>query len=279
MAVLVRYAEIGIKGKNRDKFEHALVAGIEHCLRRHNVKFSRVRRMYGRIFIETDDLCLCLKHVFGIASFSPAISVGRTMEDAFTASNPLVAKLSEKDSFRVSCQRLDKNFPMKSNEVCSKLGEMLRTATKAKVKMENATVDVAFEIIADTIYLLLGRTEGPGGMPIGSEGKVIALIEDESSVLAALMIMKRGCEIIPAMLKEIDLSLLEKFACGQEIKPWRISSINELDKITANHNALAVVINDTFEKIRNTSLKSLVLRPLSGLSQEEIKNERNAMQA
>ncbi len=278
MVVLVRYAEIGIKGKNRDKFEHALVACIERSLRKHDVKFSKVRRMYGRICIETDDPCPCLKHVFGIASFSFAIPTGKTIEEAFAASKQLVAKLSENDSFRVSCQRLDKKFALKSQEVCSKLGEMLRAVTKAKVKMEKQTVDVALEIIEGTIYLLTGRTEGPGGMPIGSEGKVIALIEDDSSVLAALLIMKRGCEIIPAMLKETDLSLLKEFACGQEIKPWHISAINEIDEIAEKRKALAVVINDTFEKIRSIDLKLLVLRPLSGLTGDEIANERNAMQ-
>jgi len=277
MAVLVRYAEIGIKGRNRDKFELALVRNIENCLNEHKVSFTKIRALYGRILIETDDECKCLKHVFGIASFSPSIEAGNTIEDAFAASKHLVEKLSEKDSFRVSCQRMDKKFFLKSQEVCANLGKLLMDATKAKVKMVKSTVDVMLEIIDGKIYLLSGRTEGSGGMPMGSQGRVVALIEDSSSVLAALLVMKRGCIIVPAVLKDADLSLLNEFSCGNAVKPWKISAIEELDEIAEKHHAQAVVVNDTFEKIRETNLKSLVLRPLSGLSKEEIKNEMLAM--
>lgn len=275
MAVFVRYAEIGIKGKNRDKFEIVLVRNIENCLKEHNISFTKIRTLYGRILVETEDECKCLTHVFGIASFSPATAVGNSVEDAFSAAKSLVSGLSKNDSFRVSCQRMDKTFPLKSQEVCAKLGEMLMGATNAKVRMENATVDVSLEIINGRIYLLSGRTEGAGGMPVGSQGKVIALIEDDASVIAALLVMKRGCTIVPAVLKESDISLLHEFSCGKELKPEHVSSISQLDAIVAKHNAQAVVVNDTFEKIRDTGLKSLILRPLSGFNREEIANERN----
>ncbi len=278
MVVLVRYAEIGIKGKNREKFEKILVQNIESCLRANNVKFAKTRRAYGRIIVETDDECACLKMVFGIASFSRAINAGSTMEETAVFAKKLVEPLSEKDSFRIYCQRLDKKFPLKSNEMCSKLGDMLRKSTKAMVKMEKPTVEVALEIIDGIIYLLTGRIEGPGGMPVGCQGSAVALIEDDSSVVAALMVMKRGCEIIPAILNETDISLLNAFSSGREHKPERIKSVEDIDALAKKHQSPAVVLNDIFGENRDMLIDALVLRPLSCLGKKEAENERNKLE-
>ncbi len=277
MPVLVRYDEIGIKGKNRAHFENALVKNIESRLRSANVNFSKVRRAFGRIMIETGENCNCLKTVFGISSFSHAIDAGKTIEDAFSAAKQHF-RLSEGDSFKISCQRLDKDFPVNSREVCVKLGEMLRTATNAKVKMENPSLEISLEIIRGVIYVLADRIDGPGGMPVGCQGTVIALIEDDASVVAAVMVMKRGCKIIPAMLKNADMSLLQKFSF-EKLVPWNIKSAGELEDICKKHKSLAVVINDSFGKVRDIAINAVVLRPLSGMDEKDIENERKHLES
>ena len=276
MVILVRYAEIGIKGKNRDAFERALVQNIEACLRTHAVPFTKVWRMYGRILIETEHPCACLRHVFGIASFSQAVRAGTTIDEAFAVAQPRVASLTEHDSFRVSCQRLDKSFPLDSHEIAVQLGEKLGAATKATVKLKESTVDVSIEVIDGALYLLTSRIEGPGGMPVGCQGTAVALIEDDASVLAAVLMLKRGCAIIPVMLKDVDLSLLSAFAEKRMIEPVRITSLKDLDAIAAAHHADAVVLNDFIEAVREIDLKALALRPLSGYSSEEIIHERQS---
>ncbi|MEM4247075.1 MAG: THUMP domain-containing protein [Candidatus Woesearchaeota archaeon] len=274
MVVLVRYAEIGIKGKNRERFEKILVRNIESCLKSNDVAFTKVRRAYGRIIIETADECSCLRTVFGIASFSKAIKAGKTVDEAASIAKNLVEKLSENDSFRVSCQRLDKRFPLKSSEFCARLGEKLGQSTKAKVRLENPAVDVQTEIVGGEIYLLNGRVECAGGMPVGCQGDVVVAIEDDASVVAALMIMKRGCNVILAMMNDVDVGLLRKFSCGKEIRQIKISSVSELDDVIVKQKALAAVLNDAFNKTSAVSLKALVLRPLSGMDEKEIENER-----
>jgi thiamine biosynthesis protein ThiI len=276
MVILVRYAEIGIKGKNRSLFERALAQNIEACLRAHSIPFARVRRMFGRIFIETDNPCAPLRHVFGIASFSHAIPAGASIADAAKAAQPLIATLTGQDSFRVSCQRLDKTFALTSHDVCVQLGAELAKRTKAKVKMTNPSVNVEIEIIEGQLHVLTSRTEGPGGMPVGSQGKVIALIENDASVLAALLIMKRGCIIIPALLKNTDLSLLKGFAESHWNEPQPIAALNELDALAAQHRAHAVVVNDTLAAPREIPLNALTLRPLSVHTIEEITHERQS---
>lgn len=276
MVILVRYAEIGIKGKNRSLFERALAQNIEACLRTHTIPFTRVRRMFGRIFIETDNACAPLRHVFGIASFSHAIPAGASIADAAKAAQPLIATLTEQDSFRVSCQRLDKQFALTSHDVCVQLGAALAVLTKAKVKMTNPTVNVEIEVIEGQLHVLTSRTEGPGGMPVGSQGRVVALIENDASVLAALLIMKRGCSIIPAVLKNTDLSLLKAFAEAHWNVPHTIAALTELDALAEKNRAGAIVVNDTLAAPREITLNALVLRPLSAHTIEEITHEQQS---
>lgn len=275
MPVLVRYDEIGIKGKNRARFEDVLVKNIESRLRSNSVKFSKARRAFGRIIVETDENCNCLKTVFGISSFSHAIDAGKTIEEAFSAAKQRF-KLSERDSFKINCQRLDKDFPMDSRMVCVRLGEMLRTATNAKVKMENPSLEISLEIIRGVIYILSDRIKGPGGMPVGCQGAAIALIEDNASVVAAVMVMKRGCKIIPAMLNNADISLLQKFSF-EKLVPWNIKSLGELEEICKKHKANAVVVNDSFGKTREIATGAVVLRPLSGMDESGIEDERKKL--
>ncbi len=275
MPVLVRYDEIGIKGKNRARFENVLVKNIEYRLRSNNVKFSKAKRAFGRILIETDENCNCLKTVFGISSFSHAIDAGKTIEDAFSAAKRHF-RLSERDSFKINCQRLDKTFVANSREVCVKLGEMLRTATNATVKMENPSVEINLEIIKGVIYILADRISGPGGMPVGCQGTAIALIEDAASVVAAVMVMKRGCKIIPAMLNKADISLLQLFSV-EKLVPWNIKSLEELNDMCKKHKSNAVVVNDLFGKARNFAINAVVLRPLSGMDENDVENERKKL--
>jgi thiamine biosynthesis protein ThiI len=277
MAVLVRYDEIAIKGKNRARFENVLVRNIEANLQTNNVKFSKVKRAYGRILVNTDENCSSLKAVFGISSFSHAVNSGKTVEDAFESAKKLFS-LSEKDSFKIVCQRSDKAFPLSSREICVKLGDMLRIATNAKVKMENPVFEICLEVINGAIYVLTDRIEGPGGMPVSSQGIAVALIEDDDSVTAALMAMRRGCKVIPAVVKNADWSFMQKFS-SEKIVPWKIKSVNEIEGICKKHKSKAVVINDSFAKTREIAFDGVVLRPLCGMDAGDIKNERKKLES
>ena len=98
--VLVRYGEISLKGDNRNFFERKLVENIKKRLDEGKVKFSNIARPRGRIIIETAQKCSCLKKVFGITSFSYAVSTNPEIEDIKKAALPLIKKLSKSKSFR-----------------------------------------------------------------------------------------------------------------------------------------------------------------------------------
>ncbi|MBW3006004.1 tRNA 4-thiouridine(8) synthase ThiI, partial [Candidatus Woesearchaeota archaeon] len=78
--IIIRFAEIGLKGKNRIFFEKALMRNIQACLDKNNINYKNITRLMGRILVVADDPCDCLACVFGIASFSYAVNAGFNME-------------------------------------------------------------------------------------------------------------------------------------------------------------------------------------------------------
>ena len=102
--VLVRYAEIAIKGKNRARFENKLISNIKDCLNKNKVPYENVKRVRGRIIIFTNEDCNCIKNVFGISSISPSIKIKANL----AAINKTALNLYSKGSFRITAKRLTK---------------------------------------------------------------------------------------------------------------------------------------------------------------------------
>ncbi|HHI04210.1 MAG TPA: tRNA 4-thiouridine(8) synthase ThiI, partial [Candidatus Woesearchaeota archaeon] len=73
--VVIRYSEIGLKGNNRIIFEKKLINNIKDCLKKNKIKYDKIQRLRGRIIIFAEQKLDCLKYVFGISSFSPALVV------------------------------------------------------------------------------------------------------------------------------------------------------------------------------------------------------------
>ncbi|PIX44686.1 hypothetical protein COZ55_00170, partial [archaeon CG_4_8_14_3_um_filter_38_5] len=96
-------------------------------------------------------------------------------------------------SFRISCQRVDKNFRMTSSEVCREVGAFIAGKTGAKVDLENYDLNISVELFNNKAYLFSEKLRGFGGLPAGSEGKVLCIVNDEAGLLSALMMMNRGC--------------------------------------------------------------------------------------
>lgn len=271
--ILIRFAEIGIKGKNRAFFEKALIRNIKACLDKNNIEYKNITRPLGRILVSTDDPCDCLKCVFGIASFSDAVNAGFNMESVKQEALKLAKGLSPKKSFRISCQRLDKNFPLTSRDFEVELGAFIQEKTKAKVRMKGGDLNIQAEIIENFVYLFTEKVPGLGGLPVGVEGTVLVLLQDEKSLLAGLLMMKRGCRIIPVALKEVGIDLLEKYAFGQRIGLKVINKVSEVDALAEDFKAKALVVDDLLDDIKEYPVGLNVFRPLVAYGPEEIKEE------
>ena len=200
-AFLIKYAEIAIKGKNRYIFEDALVAQIKYQFRNVEGKF-RIAKESGRIFVYTEgefdyeEAIEALKRVFGIFSICPAVVLeDEGFEKLSQDVSDYVKKLyGDKElTFKVNTRRNKKAYPMQSMEVRSELGAViLDNCPNMKVDVHHPDVYVNVEI-RNKIYLYSENIPGPGGMPLGTNGRAMLLLSGGiDSPVAGYMIAKRG---------------------------------------------------------------------------------------
>ena len=200
-AFLIKYAEIAIKGKNRYLFEDALVKQIRYALRNVEGEFN-VHKQQGRVFVETvgdydyDETIEALSHVFGITGICPAVIVEDEGIDKLAAD--VVAYMDriypdKNFTFKVKARRARKNYPMESMEIAAELGgKILDAFPEMKVDVHNPDVMLNVEI-REKISFYSEEIPGPGGMPVGTNGKAMLLLSGGiDSPVAGYMISKRG---------------------------------------------------------------------------------------
>lgn len=203
-AFLIKYAEIGVKGKNRYLFEEALAKQIKYALKRCEGEFA-VTRTPGRIYIEAlsdfdfDETVDNLKTVFGISGICPVVHVE---DEGFEKLGEAVVKYMDEVypdkniSFKVQARRARKNYPLNSMELNVELGGVILDAfPELTVDVHNPDVLLNVEI-REKIYIYSETIPGPGGMPIGSNGKAMLLLSGGiDSPVAGYMVAKRGVKI------------------------------------------------------------------------------------
>ncbi|TGX98560.1 tRNA 4-thiouridine(8) synthase ThiI [Hominisplanchenecus murintestinalis] len=203
-AFLIKYGEIGIKGKNRHLFEDALMKQIRHALKPVEGKFF-VRKEQGRIFVEAesafdyDEVIAALQQVFGIVGICPMVQAADEGFDklAETVNDYLRKVYGDREmSFKVNARRAKKSYPRTSMEINADLGERILAAFP-NMKVDVHKPDVMLDVeIRDQIYIYSQIIPGPGGMPVGTNGKAMLLLSGGiDSPVAGYMIAKRGVKI------------------------------------------------------------------------------------
>ncbi len=203
-AFLIKYAEIGIKGKNRYLFEDALIRQIKYALKKCEGEFA-IRKTMGRIFVEAqgefdfDETVEHLKKVFGIWGICPVIYVED--EGWEKLCERVVAYLGEMypdrhKTFKVNARRSRKNYPKDSMEINRDLGEVILGAyPEMHVDVHHPDILLNIEV-REKIYVYSETIPGPGGMPVGTGGKAMLLLSGGiDSPVAGYMIAKRGVKI------------------------------------------------------------------------------------
>ncbi len=201
---LIKYAEIGVKGKNRYLFEDALIAQIKRTLRRVEGRFS-VTKESGRIYVEAvsdfdyDETVAALKTVFGIVGICPVVllqdngyeQLSKDVVDYMGRMYP-----DKNRTFKVQVRRARKNYPMDSMELARELGsDILDAYPEFSVDVHHPQILLQVEI-RQYIYVYSEIIPGPGGMPLGTNGKAMLLLSGGiDSPVAGYMIAKRGVVI------------------------------------------------------------------------------------
>lgn len=203
-AFLIKYAEIGIKGKNRHIFEEALCRQMRRALEQVDGEFSVTREM-GRIYVRTegafdyDGAVEALKCVFGIAGICPVVILEDTgLEDLAASVVDYMKQVygAQEKTFKVCARRAKKTYPLSSMELNCELGErILDACPNMKVDVHHPDVYLNVEI-RQNIYLYSETIPGPGGMPVGTNGQAMLLLSGGiDSPVAGYMIAKRGVKI------------------------------------------------------------------------------------
>lgn len=203
-AFLIKYAEIGVKGKNRYIFEDALIQQIKYVLRDVEGVFY-VTKEQGRIYVQTEgefdyeETLEALKRVFGIAFICPVvIHEDQGFEQMALDVLDYVGKVygQEEKTFKMHVRRAKKSYPGTSMELNAALGERILDAYPGmKVDVHHPQVLLTVEI-REKIYIYSENIPGPGGMPIGTNGKAMLLLSGGiDSPVAGYMIAKRGVKI------------------------------------------------------------------------------------
>ncbi|MFA4645675.1 THUMP domain-containing protein [Pyrococcus kukulkanii] len=288
--VVVRYGEIGTKSRQtRRWFERILINNIREALVSEDIEYKEVFSKHGRIIVRTNkavEASNVLVRVFGIVSLSPAMEVEASLEKVNKTALKLLRKKARElgiknPKFRVTARRITKEFPLNSLELQAKVGEYILENEECEVDLHNYDIEVGIEIMEGRAYIFTEKIRGWGGLPIGTQGKMVGILEDRKSALAIFLMMKRGVEVIPVYMGGEDVKELwlriKKFAYGSKGDLIRVESLEKVNKIIKDFGAKGVIrglqldhkVEEEIKKDRKTFIVP-VYYPLIALPQEYI---------
>ena len=262
--LLLRLGELFLKGGNQAVFLQALSRNIKI-----QVGSTPSRGVRGRLFLPGTSSPGALQQVFGLVSSSPAVRVEARREDIQEAALRIVE--GKTGLFRIRTQRSDKRFPLTSPELNQQVGWFLEQKTALRYA-PTAELLLEIEINTQGAFLFTETFPGRGGLPVGVEGKVLLLLETKEAVLAGILMMKRGCRILPVARQEpqkewiAQLQSYSPFILTTQI----ISSLDELELVARRKKARVLAVGERWGEMQMQCSLLPVLRPLYCFSEQEI---------
>ncbi len=269
----MRYCEIGLKSTPvRRRFESILKDNMLTMLAADGVE-ALISYADARFFIETEDIDKCVesvKKVFGIASLSVAEECTSEMEDiCASAAKYSEGRISEGQSFAVKARR-EGNHPYTSMDVGREAGSAIFIRNESlNVKVDLTDPDKLFyiEVRNSKAYIFDSYVQCPGGLPLGSQGRVFADISDERGMVSAWMMMKRGCRTMVRgnygldILKSYDPTL--RSVTDEEIESGNIKEM------------LGMVLGTSLEGLSSVDVSKYdvpVYFPTIGMTDDDVHN-------
>lgn len=292
--VLVRFGEIGIKSAPvrramLERLRQNLLAGME----RERVE-GDVKALGARLWMagpDADRLLDVAQRTFGVVSASPVRKVPSTMEAIGEAAAAFALADAAWRTFAVRASR-EGDHPFTSQDVAVQVGSVVWKAAEAagrkpKVDLKKPDLEVHVDVRQGHAFVFTRLAEGPGGIPVGSQGVALALLSDEASFLAAWLMMRRGCKLygvhagdtgsLPADAAhelvrwglQPDVDLLP-VCTGTVSKPTLLEAAA---RVARSRRATVLVTGDT---LRSALVPAPlpVLRPVCGLEEGELDRVR-----
>lgn len=231
--VIVRYGELALKSNSvRNWYEKTLVSNIEAMLHQYKVSFSKIEREWGRIFIHSSDIeaPMVAAKVFGVVSTSPAMTTDGSIEAAAKLCTVMAQNfISEGESFAIRTKRTG-NHDFSSHELGMKCGDAVWSMLESngitpKVDLSDPDKEIFVEMRQKYAYVFTRHLQGVGGLPIGTQGKMVVLISGGiDSPVAAWLMMKRGVDVIPVYCNNDpyndDRARQRTMDCIKQLRKW-----------------------------------------------------------
>lgn len=287
--VLVRFGEIGIKSAPvRRAMAERLRRNLESALLRAKVE-GAAQRMGARLWLvgpAPQRLLDVATHTFGVVSASPCRVVKADLE-TLCREAPTIALAKPWTSFAIRARR-EGTHTFSSQDVAVQVGSAVYKAAEAdgrKVRVDLERPDYALDIDVrqDRAYLFDETGAGPGGIPMGSQGRVVALLSDEASFVAAWLMMRRGCDVVPlhagttGSLPTDAVEALVEWGMPDEVELLPVCTgrvaksvlLQAASQIARDVGAIALVTGETLSSRLAPALEVPVLRPVCGLDPGE----------
>ena len=263
MLILIRYGEIALKSRPvRRRMEQLLARNIRLALEKRSIS-GAVSVSYGRLFLETPspEAAEALKKVFGIVSFSECKTCPATME-AITKLALEISRNFRFKTFAVNARRVG-THTFTSREINEKVGAAIADTLKKKVNLTSPELTVSIDVRDKKAYLHTGKIQGPGGLPVGSQGKALSLVPNKQGVSSSILAMKRGCLPVLVFTKE---SLLKHKKDIEEWSPVPLRHYFSLDDAAEKEKSRVLFTTESspnLEELKQLKSKGfLVLSPL-----------------
>ncbi len=284
--ILVRYGELALKSAPvRREFEGALRRNILDQFVRAGLT-GRLRADHGHLYVEVDDgpaAVRVLRRIFGITSVSrvdevpsdPAVISARLLE----LSDP---RLLPKSSFAVRARRTGGPHPFTSQQLAGDLGGAVleRFADRElRVDLERPDLELFVEVRGPRTYLSFDRVAGPGGLPLGVAGRLVALVDGPRGALGAYLMMKRGCRVglvaspegqplAEGVLRRFDPAVRIREA-APESRPWTQEIATLSEELHADGVVLPIAV-DEYPAARELWGERVLFSPTVGFTDEEV---------
>ncbi|GAB6056679.1 tRNA 4-thiouridine(8) synthase ThiI [Methanobacterium movens] len=235
--LLLRYGEIGVKSPPvRRRFENRLIYNIKASLD------CKIINDGGRFLLYSANLEKALQKIpkiFGIVSYSPAVETTSQKDEIKKTLQNYVHYLVEKkifsgeDSFAIRARRVGEH-DFTSQEIAAYCGSVVYGITKSPVDLTNPDFEIFVEVRGDKTFIYHEKIQGPGGLPVGTQGKVISLVSGGiDSPVATYLMMKRGCEVTilnfnnapftePSQKVIKIVKKLKEYASGSQLKLYQV---------------------------------------------------------
>jgi tRNA uracil 4-sulfurtransferase len=198
-ALVAHYHEIGLKGRNRAFFEETLARNLRRALR--GTGYKRVRRGFARVVVDFEPKAMVEEaarraaRVFGVSFVGAGKKISPALDSITDAALELMTA-EPFESFSVRARRTHSSFELRSQDINVEVGQRIKDATDARVDLKNPDATAHIELFGGTGIVYRRKIRGPGGLPVGTSGKMLALVSGGiDSPVAAWRMARRGVEI------------------------------------------------------------------------------------